>query len=72
VENKVNVIKQIESGKNADMSWQFGLVNSTIQTMWKSRDKIIRAFEKMDHKRLWKAEQIDVDEAQLNGLNTEK
>jgi hypothetical protein len=51
VEDEVNVIKQIESGKKkADMCWKFGLVNSTIQTIWKNRDKIVSAYEKTDHK----------------------
>jgi transposase-like protein len=51
VENKGNVIKQIESGKKkADVCREFGLVNSTIETIWKNKDKIISALEKMDHK----------------------
>jgi hypothetical protein len=34
VGEKVNMILQIENGKNeTDMCWKFGLLNSTIQTM---------------------------------------
>jgi hypothetical protein len=41
VEDKVNVIKQTESGKkNADVCREFGLVNSTIQTIWKTGIKL--------------------------------
>jgi transposase-like protein len=52
MEDKVNMIKQIESGKKkADVYREFGLVNSTIQTIWRNRDKIVSAFEKkIDHK----------------------
>jgi hypothetical protein len=51
VEDKFNVIKQIESGKKkADVCREFGVVNSTIQTIWKNGDKIVRAFEKMGRK----------------------
>jgi hypothetical protein len=43
---KVAVIRETENGKKkADMCQEFGLVNSTAQTIWKSRTKIITAFE---------------------------
>jgi transposase-like protein len=46
VEEKVKVIKEIESGKKkADVCQEFGLVNSIVQTIWESRDKIVSAFE---------------------------
>jgi hypothetical protein len=68
MEDKVNVKKQIESGKKkADVCSEFGLVNSTIQTIWKNRDKIVSAFGKNGSqiKRLRKPEQSDMDEALL-------
>jgi hypothetical protein len=44
VEENVKVVR--ESGKKkADMCQEFGLANSTIQTIWKSRDKIVCALE---------------------------
>jgi hypothetical protein len=53
VEDKVNVIKQTESGKKkADVCQEFGLVNSTIQTTRKNRDKIVSDFEKKMHHKL--------------------
>ena len=40
VEGKATVIRQIESGKNkADVCWEFGLVKSTIQTIWKTEPR---------------------------------
>jgi len=31
--------------KKTGVRWEYGLVNSTIQTIWKNRTKIISAFE---------------------------
>jgi transposase-like protein len=46
VEEKVKVIREIENGKkNTDVCREFGLINSTTQTIWKNRTKIISAFE---------------------------
>jgi hypothetical protein len=40
------VIREIENGKKkADVCREFGPVNSTMQTIWKRRTKIINAFE---------------------------
>jgi hypothetical protein len=40
VEGKATVIKQTESGKNkADVFWEFGLVNSAIQTICKQNQR---------------------------------
>jgi hypothetical protein len=42
VGEKVKMIKEIESGrKKADMRWEIGLVNFTVQTMWKNTDEIV-------------------------------
>jgi len=46
VGGQVTAIRQVENGKNkADVSWEFGLVHSTIQTICKNRIKIISTFE---------------------------
>jgi transposase-like protein len=45
VEEKVKVIRKIESGKKkADVCREFGLVHSTVKTIWKNRDKIVSTF----------------------------
>jgi transposase-like protein len=37
IEEKVKVIREIENGrKKADVCHEFGLVNSTVQTIWKN------------------------------------
>jgi hypothetical protein len=64
----LKVIRQIENGKKkADVCREFGLVNSIIQTIWKNRTKIIRAFEQNGSriKRSRKPERSDVVEALL-------
>jgi hypothetical protein len=44
VEEKVKYI--IENGKKkADVCQEFGLINSTVKIMWKTRDKTFSAFE---------------------------
>jgi hypothetical protein len=46
VEEKVNMIQNAENGKTkANVCWEFGLINSTIQLIWKNRTKVISAFE---------------------------
>jgi hypothetical protein len=69
IEGKVKLIRQIENWKKKhDMCREFGLVNSTIQTIRKSRTKIIGAFEQNGSKlkRFRKPERSDVDEALLD------
>lgn len=40
------MIQETEYGKNkADVCWEFGLINSTYQKIWKNRIKIITVFE---------------------------
>ena len=53
--------------KKAGLHREFGFVNSTSQTSWKSRTKIVSACErnKSRIKRLRKPERSDVDEALL-------
>jgi len=68
VEGKVKVIWQTENGrKKADMCREFGVVNSTIQTIWKNRTKLIRVFEQNGSRlmRFRKPERSDIDEALL-------
>jgi hypothetical protein len=63
VEEKVKLVRGIESGKKkADVFREFGLVNSTGQTIWKNKDKIVSAFEQNGSriKRLQMPERIDV------------
>ena len=46
VEEKVKVIRQIESEKRkADVCRKFGVVNSTLGTIWKNVTQIIIVFE---------------------------
>jgi hypothetical protein len=43
---KVKVTRKIENiKKKADVCREFGLVNSTIRTIWKNRTKIINSFD---------------------------
>ena len=45
-EGKVKVMQQIgNEKKKTDRCWEFGLVNSMIQKIWKINTKIISAFE---------------------------
>jgi transposase-like protein len=45
-EEKVKLSKEIENGvNNADVCQEFGLVNSTMDMIWKNRIKIFSAFE---------------------------
>jgi hypothetical protein len=67
-EEKVKSIREIENGKKkADVSREFGFVNSTIQTICKNRSKLITAFKRNGSriKRFRKPERSDVDEALL-------
>jgi transposase-like protein len=46
VEEKAEVIRQIESGKRkADVCRKFGVVNSTLGKIWKNVTQIIIVFE---------------------------
>jgi CENP-B N-terminal DNA-binding domain. len=46
IEEKVKLTQEIENDvKNADVCQEFGLINSTMKMIWKSRIKIISAFE---------------------------
>jgi len=45
-EGKVKVMQQIgNEEKKTDRCWEFGLVNSTIQIIWKINTKIVSTFE---------------------------
>jgi transposase-like protein len=75
MEEKVKVIKEIESGKKkADVFRGFGLVNSTTQTIWKNRDKTVTSFEQNGSriKRLRKPERSDVDETLLKWFKQQR
>jgi hypothetical protein len=46
IEEKYALFTEIENAKkNTGVRWKYGLANSTIQTIWKNRSKIISAFE---------------------------
>jgi hypothetical protein len=46
VKEKVKVVRETVSGKGkVDMRQEFCLVNSTVQTTWKNRDKTVHAFD---------------------------
>jgi len=75
VEGKVKVITtNIEWKKEADGCREFGIISSTIQTIWKNRTKINSAFEQKGSrtKRFRKPELSDVDEALLKWFKQEK
>jgi hypothetical protein len=47
LKGNVKVLWQVENGKKeADVCYEFGIVNSTIQMVWKKRRKIISIFER--------------------------
>jgi hypothetical protein len=47
MEGKVKVIREIQKGKNgADVCQEFGLVNFTIQNIWKKVTKIFHALDR--------------------------
>lgn len=50
--------------KNPGVLWEYGLVHSTIQNIWKNRTKMISAFEQSGSriKRFRKPQRRDVDE----------
>jgi hypothetical protein len=63
-------MREIENwggGGEAGVCREFGLVNSTIQAIWKNRTKIISAFEQKGEriKKLRKPVRSDGDEAML-------
>jgi transposase-like protein len=40
VEEKIKVIQEIENGKKkADVCWEFGIISSVIQTIWKKQNQ---------------------------------
>jgi hypothetical protein len=47
LEGKIKVMQQIKNEKKKKADWcrEFGIVNSTIQTIWKNSTKIISVFE---------------------------
>jgi inactivated superfamily I helicase len=50
VKENVKVIREIESvKKKADVCREFGLVNSTVQTIWKNETELSALLNKMDH-----------------------
>lgn len=51
ISEKAEIIKQIKNGKSKSaVAHIFNLPNSTVHTIWNSRDKILTAFEKINQK----------------------
>lgn len=51
VDKKFKVITEIESRKNkADGCWEFGLLNSNVQTVWKTEIKLLVFLNRTDYK----------------------
>ena len=72
VEGKVKAIRQIENWKNkSDFCRKFGLVNSTVETIWKNRPKLLVRLNRRGSriKRYRRPERSDVDEALLKWFN---
>ena len=72
VEGKVKMTLQIQSGKNdSNVCRKFGVVNSTIQNIWKNTTKIISTNEQIGSriKRVRKAERCAVYDVLLECLN---
>lgn len=68
LDNKVAVINAIESGKKkADVCREFGLVNSTVGTIIKNKEKIVKSFNEggSQAKKIRFCEKPDVDSALL-------
>lgn len=74
-EGKVKVMQQIgNEKKKTDRCWEFGLVNSMIQKIWKINTKIISAFEQSGPriKQFQKLERSDTDEALFKWFKQER
>jgi len=74
-ERKVKVIRQIANGKNeANVCREFGLITSTIQTIWRNRTKIISVYEQNESRseRFHNPKRSDVDEALLKWFKQER
>ena len=69
LEDKIDLIRQIESGrKKCDVGKQYGLVSSTIHSIWKNRHNILQAFEQRGLKKkpkMCKPGQREIDQALL-------
>jgi transposase-like protein len=49
IEGKVKVLQQIENGKKkADVCREFGLINSTIQMIWKTEPELLVRLKRSD------------------------
>ncbi|KAJ8870080.1 hypothetical protein PR048_029091 [Dryococelus australis] len=75
IEEKVKMICEIENGsRKSDVCREFGLVNSTVRTIWKNKTKNIDAFKQNRSriKRLCKSERSDVDEALLKWFEQQR
>jgi hypothetical protein len=72
---KVTLITEIENAKKKNgVRSEYGLVNFTIQTIWKNRTKIISAFEQNGSiiQRFRKPERRDADEVLLQRFKQQR
>jgi hypothetical protein len=69
-----HITKPSQTQISSDVCWKFGVVNFTIQTLWKNKTEIIGAFEQVGSriKRFRKPERSDVDEALLKWLQQQR
>lgn len=66
VGEKAEIIRTLENGeKNSEVCKKFGLSSSTVSTLWKNKDTILKAFQSniTESKRLKKSEKPDLDDA---------
>ncbi|XP_023238913.1 tigger transposable element-derived protein 4-like [Centruroides sculpturatus] len=69
---KVEIIKAVESGrKKADVCRDFGLANSTVCTIIKNREKILKSFQdgKGQVKKIKLCEKVNIDDALIKWFN---
>ena len=67
-------LQKLKVKKKPEVRWEYGIVNSTVQTIWINRTKIISAFEQNGWriKRFRKTERRDVDEALIKRFKRER
>lgn len=75
ISEKAEIIKQIKNGKSKSaVAHIFNLPNSTVHTIWNSRDKILTAFEKNQSKakKIRGPQLSDVDQALLKWFQQQR
>ena len=65
ISDKVEIIQEIENGKsNAAVCRNYNLSSSTVSTIWKKRENILKAFEEnnVKLKKMRTCKNIDIDQ----------